>query len=80
MEKDIIEKDIKSALSYEKLRIILVKRKISWKKLMDDLGLTYYILNKLKIDDYVEIRTLEKICLYLNLDIGDIMQFLPNEE
>lgn len=61
-------------ISYEKLRIIMVKKKLEWKDMRKDLNLTSRTINNLKDDLYVDLVTLEKICLYLEMDIGEIME------
>lgn len=61
-------------ISYEKLRIIMVKKKLEWKDMRKELNLTSRTINNLKDDLYVDLVTLEKICLYLEMDIGEIME------
>lgn len=67
-------------ISYEKLRIIMVKRKLEWKHMRRELNLTSRTINNLKDDKYVDLATLEKICLYLYLDIGEIMEIKKDQE
>ena len=60
-------------LTYEKLKILMVKRNVEWKDLIKDKIITQPTRRSLVKDDYVDIRTLEKIAIYLNCDIGDIV-------
>lgn len=67
-------------ISYEKLRIVMAKRKLEWKDIRKALNLTSRTINNLKDDLYVDLATLEKICLYLELDIGDLMEIKKHHE
>ena len=60
-------------LTYEKMKILMVKRNIEWKDLIKDKVITQPTRRSLVKDEYVDIRTLEKIAVYLNCDIGDIV-------
>ncbi len=67
-------------ISYEKLRIVMAKRKLEWKDIRKALKLTSRTINNLKDDLYVDLATLEKICLYLGLDIGELMEIKKDHE
>ena len=62
-------------ISYKKLRLLMVENEISWQKLIKGVNVSQDVGVKLRNDKYVSIFTLEKICTFLNVDIGDIMSF-----
>ena len=53
----------------------MVENEISWQKLIKGVNVSQDVGVKLRNDKYVSIFTLEKICTFLNVDIGDIMSF-----
>lgn len=61
-------------ISYMKLKLEMVRRGIDWPELIAGAGITQPTARKLKRDQVVDLATLEKICFYLDLDIGDIME------
>ena len=42
-------------------------------------GIAPNTMTKLRRDEAVKLGILEKICFSLNVDIGDIMEFLPED-
>ncbi len=62
-------------ISYKKLRLLLVDRDISWQDLIKGIKVSQDVGVKLRNDKYVSIFTLEKICSFLGVDIGEIMSF-----
>lgn len=60
-------------LTYEKLKIIMVKEKIEWKDLVKEKIITQDTRRLLVKDAYVDIKTLEKLANRFNVDIGDIV-------
>lgn len=66
-------------ISYKKLRLLLVERGFEYKDFRIALELTPRTVKKLREDAYVDLETLEKICIYFDVDIGDIMQVIGNE-
>ncbi len=62
-------------ISYKKLRLLMVEREITWQKLIKGMDVSQDVGVKLRNDKYVSIFTLEKICKFLNVDVGDIMSF-----
>ncbi|MBP1924571.1 putative transcriptional regulator [Sedimentibacter acidaminivorans] len=61
-------------ISYDKLKILMVKRKMQWKDIIANTGLSHTVTRKLNNDEYVDLRSLEKICIFLDVDIGDILE------
>lgn len=59
-------------VSYKKLLHILVDRNLKITQVIKACGLSTNVVSKIKRNQSVEIKTLEKICLYLEVNIGDI--------
>ena len=68
------------AISYRKLWIQLIDRKMNKTKLREVAGITTNALAALGKDERVTTDVLNKICLALKCDVGDIMEILPDEE
>ena len=67
------------AISYNKLWKLLVDKKMSKADLRKAAGLAPNTMTRLRRDEEVTLAVLNKICTTLNVDIGDIMEFLPDE-
>lgn len=63
------------------LDVMMAKRKISLGELSDKVGITLANLSILKNNKAKAIRfsTLEEICRVLDCDVGDILQYVPDE-
>ena len=68
------------AISYNKLWKLLVDRKMSKADLRKAAGIAPNTMTRLRRDEEVTLAVLNKICKTLEVDIGDIMEFLPEEE
>ena len=64
---------------YNKLWKLLIDRRMKRVAMRDAAGISTFTLAKLGKDEYVSMRVLSRICAALKCDIGDIMEFLPNE-
>ncbi len=67
------------AISYNKLWKLLVDRKMSKADLRKAAGIAPNTMTRLRRDEEVTLTVLHKICSTLEVDIGDIMEFLPEE-
>ena len=65
------------AISYKKLWKLLVDKKMSKADLRRAAGIAPNTMTKLRRDEEVTLTVLNKICTVLNVDIGDIMEFVP---
>lgn len=65
------------AISYNKLWKILVDKKMSKADLRKAVGIAPNTMTRLRRDEEVTLTVLHKICSTLNVNIGDIMEFLP---
>ena len=65
------------AISYNKLWELLVDKKMSKADLRKAAGIAPNTMTRLRRDEEVTLPVLNKICSTLEVDIGDIMEFLP---
>ena len=65
------------AISYNKLWKLLVDKKMSKADLRKAAGIAPNTMTRLRRDEEVTLTVLNKICSTLGVDIGDIMEFLP---
>lgn len=66
-------------ISYNKLWKLLIDKKMSTAELRKEIGIAPNTLTRLKKDEEVSLAVLNKICTTLNVDIGDVMEFLPED-
>ena len=67
------------AISYNKLWKLLIDKKMSKADLRKAAGIAPNTMTRLRRDEEVTLTVLNKICKTLDVDIGDIMEFLPDE-
>ena len=67
------------AISYNKLWKLLVDNKMSKADLRRAAGIAPNTMTKLRRDEEVSLAVLNKVCTALAVNIGDIMDFLPEE-
>ena len=68
------------AISYNKLWKLLVDKKMSKADLRKAAGIAPNTMTRMRRDEEVTLTVLNKICKTLEVDIGDIMEFLPDTE
>lgn len=66
-------------ISYNKLWKLLIDKKISTADLRKEVGIAPNTMTRLRKDEEVSLAVLNRICSALNVDIGDIMEFVPDE-
>jgi len=66
-------------VSYKKLWHLLLDMDLKKKDLVTVASVSSYTVNKLTRGDNVTTDVLQKICIALQCDIGDIMEVLPDE-
>ena len=64
------------ALSYNRLWKLLIDRKLKRTELIDICGISSNVLAKLGKNEPVSMESLEKICVALNCNIEDVVQFI----
>lgn len=72
--------DIEMAVSYSKLWKLLVDKKMSKSDLRKKAEIAPNTMTKLRRDEEVSLTILSKICKTLNVDFGDIVEYVPDAE
>lgn len=67
------------AVSYNKLWKLLVDKKMSKADLRKAAGLAPNTMTKMRRDELVAMTVLERICMTLDADFGDIIQYVKDE-
>ena len=67
-------------VSYKKLFKLLIDRNMKQKDLQEAAGLSPASITKLAKNEIVRLDVLVKVCAALNVDFGDIMEFVPGEQ
>ena len=67
------------AISYKKLWKLLIDKDMTAVELRERTGIAPNTMTKLRRNEEVTLTVLSKICATLEADIGDIMEFLPEE-
>jgi DNA-binding Xre family transcriptional regulator/isopentenyldiphosphate isomerase len=68
------------AVSYKRLWKLLVDKKMSKSDLRKKAQIAPNTMTKLRRDEEVSLTILSKICKTLNVDFGDIMEYVPDAE
>jgi len=67
------------AISYNKLWKILIDKRMKKIELMKVTGIGTTTLSKIGKNQFVSMEVLVKICKVLNCNIGDIVDYIPDE-
>lgn len=67
------------AVSYKKLWKLLIDKDMKKRDLESAAQISHYTMNKLTHGDNVTTDVLAKICLALDVNVGDIMEITPDE-
>ena len=67
------------AISYNKLWKLLIDKKMGRTEMALNAGVTKNVLARLSKDEPISLGSMEKICKYLDCNIGDVMDFVPDE-
>ena len=68
------------AISYKKLWKLLIDKDMSAVELRQKTGIAPNTMTKLRKDEEVSLSVLVKICTVLNVNIGDIMDLIPDSK
>lgn len=68
------------AVSYKKLWHILVDRDMKKKDLEALAGLSHYAMSKMSRNENVTTKVLGKVCAALECKVGDIIEFIYDED
>lgn len=67
------------AISYNKLWKLMIDKNMNKTKLREEAGISSNAMAKLGKNESVQLEILARICEKLHCDIGDIMEFIPDE-
>lgn len=67
------------AISYKKLWKTLIDKEMKKKELCRLADISTYTIGRMNRDENVTLEVIEKICNALNCDIGDVVEFVSNE-
>ena len=68
------------AVCYNKLWKLLIDRKMKKKDLIEKTGISRTTIAKMGRDENVSTEVLSKICGALQVDVGDIMEMIPDDK
>ena len=68
------------AISYNKLWKLLIDKKMTQAELRKAADIAPNTMTKLRRDEPVNLAILGRVCAVLGCDIGDVMEFIPDEE
>lgn len=66
--------------SYKPMQITLIKRDKARKDLIEDLGISPSTLAKMSRGEWIALKKLAEIADYLDCQIEDIVEFVPNDK
>lgn len=67
-------------ISYNKLFKLLIDRSLKKTEFAKEVGISGNTLAKLSKNDTISMDSIVRICRYLNCDVGDIMEVLPEND
>ena len=65
---------------FDKLWITMKQKGFSTYKLREECGIDSKTVRRLKANENIETKTLDKICQALNCKLEDIAEFIPEED
>ena len=68
------------AISYNKLWKLLIDKKMTQAELRKAAAIAPNTMTKLRRDEPVTLALLGRACAVLNCDIGDVMEFIPDND
>lgn len=66
------------SISYKKLWMKIAEKEMKKTDLKDVIGISSNTLAKLGKNEYISLEIIERICIGLNCDIGDIIEIKKN--
>lgn len=67
-------------VNYKKLWKLLIDKDMKKKDLQAAAGISWASVTKLSKGDVVSMEVMMKVCKALDCDIGDVMEFVPEEK
>ena len=68
------------SVCYDKLWKMLIDKRMNLTDLKEMAGISFNVLAKMGKGETVSLESLHKICIVLNCNIGDIMEFVNETE
>lgn len=68
------------SISYNKMWKLLIDKNMKRKDLKEKAEVSQNVMARLSKNQAVTMETMEKICSVLQCDIGDVMEFIPEEK
>lgn len=68
------------AVQYNKLFKMMIDLKMTNNQLAKQAGISLNIITRLKRNEYIAMKTIEKICIVLNCGVDDILEFIPESQ
>ena len=65
-------------VSYKKLLHILVDRNLRLTNVIKSSGVSASVVTKINNNEYIRLDTLEKICIYLNIQVQEAIEFIDD--
>ena len=62
-------------VSYDKLWKLLIDKKMNRTELKEAAGISFNVLAKMGISEFISMESLYKICHTLDCDIGEVIEF-----
>lgn len=63
------------SVSYDKLWKLLIDKKMNHTDLKDASGISFNVLAKMGKNEFVSLKSIYKICMALNCNIDDVLEF-----
>ena len=73
--KKCVERRIIMPVSYDKLWKLLIDKKMNRTDLKEAAGISFNVLAKMGKSEFISMESLYKICLTLDCNIGDVIEF-----
>ena len=64
---------------FEKLWKVMREKGVSTYQLREDCGIDSKTVRRLKVNDNIETKTLNKLCAALDCRVEDIMEYIPDQ-
>ncbi len=68
------------SISYNKMWKLMIDKNMKRKDLREKAAVSQNVMARLSKNQAISMETMEKICGVLECNIGDVMEFLPNEK
>ena len=70
--------EVENMIVFDKLWQVMEQKGVSTYKLREECGIDSKTIRRLKANENIETKTLNKLCSVLNCKIEDIMEYIPD--